>query len=142
MSAIKTGVLLLAHGSRDPEWRKPFDAILQQVRARGVQPVALGFLESMDPDFSAGVAELVSAGATHVHVVPLFLAAGGHVRRDLPLLAKQAEHQHPGISVSIGTPIGESLVLQNAIASHIQQTALLAVSSTISAVEIIPTESL
>ena len=49
-------------------------------------PVVLSFLEFMSPDLVAGGEQLVAAGCQRVHVLPLFLGTGGHVRRDIPPL--------------------------------------------------------
>lgn len=119
MNALPKGTLLLAHGSRDPQWRKPFEQVLTQARLLGAGPVALCFLESMTPDFQAGVDELVQQGVNHLQVVPLFLAAGGHVRQDLPRLAEEAMRRHPALTIALGTPIGEEPEIQKAIAIHI-----------------------
>ncbi len=119
MSALINGTLLLAHGSRDPQWRKPFEQVLAQVRLFGAGPVGLCFLESMTPDFQSGLDDLVQQGVSHVHVVPLFLAAGGHVRQDLPRLAQEAMRRRPALTITLGIPIGEELEIQRAIASHI-----------------------
>lgn len=116
MSSLVYGTLLLAHGSRDPQWRSPFEQVLEQTRALGVGPVGLCFLESMTPDFQSGVDELVQQGVNHLRVVPLFLAAGGHVRQDLPRLAEEAQRRHPALTIALGTPIGEEPEIQKAIA--------------------------
>jgi sirohydrochlorin cobaltochelatase len=81
-----TGLLLFAHGARDPRWAAPFEAVAAQVRSSqpGLQ-VRLAFLEFMTPNLPDAGAELAAAGCTHIAVVPLFLGAGGHVRKDLPL---------------------------------------------------------
>lgn len=119
MSVLINGTLLLAHGSRDPQWRKPFEQVLEQVRLLGGGPVSLCFLESMTPDFQSGVDDLVQQGVNHLRVVPLFLAAGGHVRQDLPRLAEEAMQRHPALTIVLGTPIGEEPEIQRAVAIHI-----------------------
>ena len=44
------GLLLFAHGARDPQWALPFEAVAQRCRAaRGADRVALAFLEFMTP---------------------------------------------------------------------------------------------
>ena len=50
-----TGLLLFAHGARDPNWARPFQAVADRCRAaRGEGRVALAFLEFMTPDLVAG----------------------------------------------------------------------------------------
>ena len=83
------GLLLFAHGARDPRWAAPFEAVAARVRARAAaaSPVRLAFLEFMAPDLADGRRRSwPPRGCTQVDVVPLFLGTGGHVRKDLPLL--------------------------------------------------------
>jgi sirohydrochlorin cobaltochelatase len=102
------GLLLFAHGARDSRWALPFDAIVERVRAQapGV-PVELGFLEFMTPALADAGHRLAAAGCTHVDVVPLFLGAGGHVRRDIPLLLAELEAAHAGVQWELRPAIGE-----------------------------------
>jgi sirohydrochlorin cobaltochelatase len=37
----------------------------------------------------------------------MFLGAGGHVRKDLPLLLDELRQAHPGLSVTLQPAIGE-----------------------------------
>ena len=113
---MSTAIVLFAHGSRDASWRAPFEAILNEVTARHDGPVALAFLEHMTPDFSETVSNLVALGATQIRVVPLFLAAGGHIRSCLPRLVSQAQSDHDNVHFSVLPPLGDSPVLIRAFA--------------------------
>ena len=102
------GLLLFAHGARDSRWSLPFEAVLQRVRelAPGV-PVELAFLEFMPPTLAQAGRRLAAAGCRRVEVVPLFLGAGGHVRRDIPLLIAELEDAHAGVQWELRPAIGE-----------------------------------
>ena len=113
-----TGLLLFAHGARDPNWARPFQAVADRCRgARGDGHVKLAFLEFMAPDLVAGGAALVAAGCTAVDVVPLFLGAGGHVRKDLPLLLAQLVQAHPEVRFTLRPAVGEDPALVEAMAA-------------------------
>ena len=104
-----SGLILFAHGARDPRWAAPFEAVAAQVRRQ--QPAAtvrLAFLEFMAPSLAEAGAELAAAGCTQVAVLPLFLGAGGHVRKDLPLLMDALRHTHPGVAFTLHTAVGEA----------------------------------
>lgn len=102
------GLLLFAHGARDPNWALPFEAVAGIVRAqRPDMPVALAFLEFMNPALSEAGARLAAQGCTQVAVVPLFLGAGGHVRKDLPALLAELAAAHPQVTWSLQPAIGE-----------------------------------
>ena len=104
----KPGLLLFAHGARDPRWARPFEAITARVALRrpGL-PTVLAFLELMTPNLLDAGKQLVDAGCARVDVVPLFLGAGGHVRKDLPALLATLAEAHPGVSWQLRGAIGE-----------------------------------
>lgn len=105
---MKSGLVLFAHGARDPRWAAPFEAVADQVRARHAEvEVRLAFLEFMSPDLPTAGAELARIGCQHVSVVPMFLGAGGHVRKDLPLLLDQLRADWPAVSFELQPAIGE-----------------------------------
>ena len=113
-----TGLLLFAHGARDPQWARPFEAVAARCRAqRGDDRVVLAFLEFMQPGLVAGGDRLVAAGCTAVDVVPLFLGAGGHVRKDLPLLLAQLAQAHPAVRFTLRPAVGEDASLVDAMAA-------------------------
>lgn len=109
--------LLFAHGARDPQWARPFQAIATHLKtAQPERPLALAYLELMTPSLDTAVDELVTEGATDITLVPLFLGAGGHVRRDLPALIEAAQARHPGLRLQATCAIGESDAVVRAIA--------------------------
>jgi sirohydrochlorin cobaltochelatase len=102
------GLILFAHGSRDPAWAAPFEAVAARLRSRRPQcRVVLAYLELMQPDLPTAAASLVQAGCVRIDIVPMFLGTGGHVRRDLPALAQQLRQRQPGVQWSLHAPIGE-----------------------------------
>ena len=117
MSSIQTtGIILFAHGSRDPQWRLPFEAILQSMRAQHSGPTELAFLECMEPSLSQAIDTMVHSGVQHINVIPVFLAVGSHVRKDLPLLLEASRSAHPALSIQATEAIGEQTEIQQAIA--------------------------
>jgi sirohydrochlorin cobaltochelatase len=99
-------VVLFAHGSRDPLWRAPMDAVAERVAANGIM-VRCAFLELTHPDLRTAVDELVALGATRITVVPMFLGTGRHARTDLPLLIDELSAAHPELHLDLRTAIGE-----------------------------------
>jgi sirohydrochlorin cobaltochelatase len=105
---VKRGLLLFAHGARDPRWAEPFEAIGARVRARDpLLDVHLAFLEFMAPTLQDAGRALAESGCERVDVVPLFLGAGGHVRKDLPELLTELRRSHPGVHWQLHLAIGE-----------------------------------
>ena len=111
------GVLLFAHGARDPAWARPFEQVASELR--GLRPrarVALAFLEFMAPTFAEAGDALVAEGCTAVEVVPLFLGAGGHVRKDVPALFAALQARHPGVRFTLHPAAGEAPAVVSALA--------------------------
>ncbi len=106
--AMTSGVILFAHGSRDPLWRRPMEAVAARVadRAPGT-PVRCAYLELTEPDLPTAAAELAALGLTAVRIVPMFLGAGRHVREDLPALVDSLRQRHPQVSWTLQPPVGE-----------------------------------
>jgi sirohydrochlorin cobaltochelatase len=111
------GLLLFAHGARDPNWALPFEAVAARVRALAPGlPVALSFLEFMSPTLAEAGQQLAAAGCTQVDIVPLFLGAGGHVRKDLPQLVDELAAAHPGTQWRLQAAVGETAIVVEAMA--------------------------
>ncbi|MEP7102097.1 MAG: CbiX/SirB N-terminal domain-containing protein [Burkholderiales bacterium] len=121
---MRRGILLFAHGARDPRWAAPFEDVAGRVRERDPSvAVQLAFLEFMTPTLREAGEVLVGAGCTRVDVVPLFLGAGGHVRKDLPALLAQLSIAYPRVQWQLQRAIGE-------VDTVIEAMALAAVVST------------
>lgn len=99
-------VILFGHGSRDPQWRAPMDAVAERVAANGIT-VRCAFLELTQPDLPAAVKELVALGVTQIAVVPMFLGAGRHARADLPRIVDELNGVHAGLQLDLRLSIGE-----------------------------------
>ena len=120
------GILLFGHGARNPEWAQPFhrirDAILARDPATLVEP---GFLELLRPTFDEGVDCLVRQGATEIMVVPIFMAAGSHVKKDLPQMAANAMDRHQGLLIELAAPVGEAAPVLAAMADYAMNAGVL-----------------
>jgi sirohydrochlorin cobaltochelatase len=106
---MQRGVLLFAHGARDPRWAEPFEAVAARVRAADASlQVRLAYLELMTPTLQDAGRDLALAGCDRVEIVPLFLGAGGHVRKDLPELQRGLEAAFPLVQWRLRPAIGEA----------------------------------
>ena len=110
-------IILFAHGARDPLWRRPFEAVAERMRSLcPLVTVQLAYLEFMSPSLVEAGRALADAGAQRVAVVPMFLGAGGHVRRDLPVLMQTLKSCHPAVDWSLQPTIGEAPAVIEALA--------------------------
>jgi sirohydrochlorin cobaltochelatase len=117
---VTAGIILFAHGSREPEWAVPFEALAHRVAAEsGAARVAVAYLELLSPTLEEAVASLVASGAGDITIAPIFLAPGGHVKRDLPRIVAGLRARYPAASFRILKTIGESDAILAAMASWI-----------------------
>lgn len=114
-----SAVVLFGHGARDPEWARPMQRIRACLLAAADAPaVELAFLEFMQPDLSAAVSALVARGVDRIAIVPVFLAQGGHLKRDLPQLLDEIRLRHPGCTISLARAAGEAESVIAAMADY------------------------
>jgi len=112
-------LILLADGSRDPNWIEPFSRLRRRVAAlAGEALVTLAYLEHAEPSFVEAAAVVTVAGATEVVVVPLFLGPGLQIRTDVPRLVDEAAARHPKVKWTLKPFVGDSPEVLDAIASH------------------------
>ena len=114
---MKDGIVLFAHGSREPEWAQPFERIASELR-KNFQ-VELAYLERMEPTLDEAVASIVAKGAKRVRIVPVFLGVGGHIKEDLPRLVAAARARHDGLEIVLEQTIGERKEITDANAALI-----------------------
>ena len=101
-------IILFGHGSRDPLWCKPIEAVA--ARMRQLQPsveVRCAYLEMSPPDLPTVTSELIARGSQSIDIVPMFLGAGRHAREDLPKLVQALRTQHPTVHLRMQMAMGE-----------------------------------
>src|SRR5262249_34960389 len=94
---MTTALLLIAHGSRQAEANADLDHVAEGLRRRGRALVETSFLELAEPTIDEGGRRCVAGGARRVVLVPYFLSAGVHVRRDLTAARERLAERFPGV---------------------------------------------
>lgn len=108
-SSSKAGMILLAHGSRDPLWRQPIEAVLLAVQASQPElPCACAYLDACAPDLPTTANAMIAQGISQLTVLPLFLGTGKHAREDIPRLLDELRLQHPGCRFDLQIAAGEN----------------------------------
>ena len=114
------GIVLFAHGARDPEWARPFEAIRERVRTQRPEwRIELAYLEMMSPTLEDAVGKLIADGAPCVSVFPLFMAQGGHLKGDLPKILDAIRARYPRIPIALESASGEVPEILEAISAWI-----------------------
>ena len=103
------GIVLFAHGSRDPGWRAPIEAVRTEIeRNRPGIEVRCAYLELCEPNLAQASRSLHAAGVRSLTIVPMFLGTGRHARDDLPLLITSLRAQHPDMAIEVQEAVGEN----------------------------------
>lgn len=111
-------IILFAHGSRDPLWHKPMEAVAAQIAAQAPDtPVACAYLELSTPDLPTVVSRLAASGVTSISIVPMFLGVGRHAREDLPELVTALRLQYPNLTFTLNPAVGENAKLVQLLAN-------------------------
>ena len=86
---MKRGLVLFAHGSRDPKWAAPLHDLARRLATRDAHTeVRVAFLELQRPTLADAIDEL-GAACSRIDVLPVFWNSTGHVASDLlPLIAR------------------------------------------------------
>ena len=102
------GILLFAHGSRDPYWHRPMLAVAERIAQQSPDTaVRCAYLELTPPTLAEAASELIAQGVTRLTVLPLFLGMGKHAREDLPQLLHELRAAYPHIRIDCQPAVGE-----------------------------------
>ena len=104
-----TGIIICDHGSRRAQSNDSLKDVADRFGDRFAADCSIvepAHMELAMPDRNAGYTACVGRGASHIVVLPLFLARGKHWVRDIPSLTCQAAARHPGTSYQIAEPLG------------------------------------
>ncbi len=122
--ATERAVVLLDHGSREPDANAQLAALAALVAARlPGRRLATAHLGVAQPALADAVAECVRDGAREVVVVPCFLAPGKHVRDDLPRLVAEQQRAHPAVTFRLAAPLGVHPSVADALADRVREAS-------------------
>lgn len=120
-----TSLLLVAHGTGDPEGVATVERLVAAVRAaRPGLDVSLAFVGDVSPSPAAAFAAAAAAGVSDVVVLPLLLTPATHSKTDLPGSVQQARRVHPGLTLRYGRPLGPHPLLVQAVATRLAEVGL------------------
>jgi sirohydrochlorin cobaltochelatase len=94
-------LVLVAHGSPDPDWRRPLEQLHARLQAQLGPRVSLAYLAHA-PSIEDAVASFAAAGHTRVVIVAALLSPGGrHVKQDIPAAVAQARARFGAIEIEL-----------------------------------------
>ena len=120
MPTTQSALILFAHGARDPEWASPMRRVRDALNSQAPElRVELAFLEFMTPSLEDCATALVSDGFERLSIAPMFIAQGGHLKNDVPLIVDRLRQRHPGVTFDLRGPIGEAEGVVQAMVTHL-----------------------
>lgn len=107
---MESDLLLLGHGSRDPEGAREFLALVARCRealpGRRVAGGVIEFAGPVAPGIQEAADALVAEGAERVVAQPVLLFHAGHDKEDMPAHFAAMAERHPGVHFVLGRPFG------------------------------------
>jgi len=130
---MKTALLLIAHGSRHEDANADLDHVAAELRRRGRYTIVeAAFLELAEPTIDEGGRRCAEQGAECVILVPYFLSAGVHVRRDLAAARQRLAERYPHVLVRLAEPLGRHPLLADVVAERARETIARSVEGPVS----------
>lgn len=119
---LRAALLLIAHGSRRPSANADLFAIADVLREQRHYPIVEpSFLELCEPSMEQGARKCVELGAERVILVPYFLSAGTHVRRDLKAFRDRMSAELPTATFVLAEPMGRHPLLLEIIRQRAEE---------------------
>lgn len=83
---MKTGIVIVGHGSRVPESRGIYEEIAVKVGTKSGLDVRVGYMKHWHPTLVETISAMIEEGIKKIGIVPVFLLPGMHVIEDIPIL--------------------------------------------------------
>jgi sirohydrochlorin ferrochelatase len=117
----RTAILLIAHGSREQSANDDLHELAARLSEQGTYAIVEPcFLDLAEPELKAGGDRCVERGATRVLMIPYFLSAGVHLRRDLTAARDELNRRYPDVAFRLGSPLGPHPLLDELVAERIR----------------------
>jgi sirohydrochlorin cobaltochelatase len=117
-----TVLLAVAHGSKDPASQEVVERLLAKARAmRPGLATAVAYVDNASPSIRNALAELVTAGARDVAVVPLLLTPASHSKTDVAASVQEGRRSHPTVRLRYGRPLGPHPLLVDVLATRLAE---------------------
>ncbi|MCL7944849.1 CbiX/SirB N-terminal domain-containing protein [Marinobacter sp. ATCH36] len=112
-------IILLAHGSSDQRWCQTFEKLATPT-LESVAGSRIAYMELAEPSLETIIRDGKEDGINTFIIIPLFLAAGRHLRKDVPGMIEELQAAH-NVTITLAPPIGENPQLGNAIRDVVNQ---------------------
>lgn len=102
-----TGLILLAHGSNNPDWQIPFEELACELASSSEHfVIRSAYLQLAPPSLPDAIKQMAADGICHINILPMFMASGNHIKEDIPQEVAIVQDEHPELTIEILPPIG------------------------------------
>ncbi len=116
-------LILVAHGSRDPNWRASVERLTDSLQADlGPDAVRLAYMEIASPTLDDVVSEAVQKGVVRIRVLPLFIANEGHVDRDIRPAVERLQTANKSVELELLPAVGQHPLFRDLLATIAVET--------------------
>ena len=117
-----TGILLLAHGSREGDTEKTMRQITAYVKADLQNDmIEQAYLQFRHRNLEKGLLSLIGRGADDIKIIPYFLFEGIHIKEDIPAEIREFNKIHPDVRITMGKTLGADKRLAEIVADRVRQ---------------------
>jgi len=118
-----TPLILIAHGSKNPDWVAPFQKMTADLRQdMGQHAVYLCFMEIAEPGLMEVARQIVENGDQQCRLLPMFMAKGNHFYDDIPAQVKEVKTAFPELEVELLQPVGQHPLFLDLLRSLVKST--------------------
>lgn len=122
---MKTGLIILGHGSKAPEATETLAAVTAMVRDRvSYNLVEYALLQISKPPLGAVVEKMAGEGVEKIVVMPFLIAVGVHLKTDIPEELDALSKKHPGLELHLTGPLGADSRLAEIVVDRVKETEL------------------
>ncbi len=119
---MKSGIILLAHGSRRNGANDVMEQLVEMVREDfSVDKVSCAFLQFSSPTLQEALKEQVESEVQEVTVVPVFLFNGIHLSEDIPRIIEQEKKNYPSVKISSARALGMDRRIADIVKERVQE---------------------
>jgi len=118
---VTSALLLIAHGSRQADANEDLLHVAFAMEQRGHGVVEAAFLELAEPSIEVAGARCVERGAERVVMLPYFLSAGVHVRRDLSAACDRLATRFSRVEFRLAEPLGRHPLLLDVVEDRVRE---------------------
>lgn len=121
---MKTGTIILGHGSKAPEALETLKKVRNLVKETSqLEIVEIASLQFDQPDISEAIANVVEQGVKKVVIVPLFLYFGIHLQEDIPAILNEEKAKYPEVEFVMTDNLGADKRIIDIVLDRIKEAS-------------------